>query len=405
MKKGLAVSGIVLLLGVAFVAGFAVGKGPRLMTLLLTGGGAGDPAWQRLESVQAFDTLMSSVDDIRNMVLAEAESEREVAQGMRFILRDIAMTTDIAGDANPARPDFVRMDTTVRKIGGDNPDGEYHLATIDGRHGYRITGNRGSVRYFSLNVNAGRGMSKRRMAAFLNDQTIDFDDNGNFNLLLSGERPSMEGQWVEIPEDASSIMLRQYIADRDHEELVSIDIGPLGDAPEILDTRDGDIAEALTAMNYALVFLANLHKLVLPQAWERPNEFFSIDADTLGGSISTPDNLYMIGSFDVAPDEALVIEVQPPQSRYWNLALETHWHESVDYLDRTTSRTLDNVTLDDRGRVKFVIAQQDPGVANWLDPMGNERGFMTFRWLDARGQEVPMPVVTRVKLTELAEIL
>jgi len=405
MKKGLIVSGIGLLLLVAFAAGFAIGKGPRPITLFLAGGGAADPAWQRLESVQAFDTLMGSVDDLRNMVLAEAESEREVAQGMRFILRDIAMTAESPGDPNPARPDSVRMDTTVRKIGGDNPDGEYHLATIDGRYSYRITGNRGSVRYFSLNVNAGRGMTKRRMAAFLNDQTIDFDRDGNFTLLLSRERPSLEGQWVEIPEDASSIMLRQYIADRDREELVSIEIGPLGEAPPITDTSDEDIADALTAMNYALVFLANLHKLVLPEAWERPNEFFTIDADTLGGSISTPDNLYMIGSFDVGRDEALVIEVEPPQTRYWNFALETHWHESIDYLYRTTSRTLENVTPDAAGKVKFVIAQQDPGVANWLDPMGNERGFMTFRWLDARSAAVPLPIVTRVKLTELAEFL
>ncbi|MBW2725805.1 MAG: DUF1214 domain-containing protein [Deltaproteobacteria bacterium] len=405
MKRFLAIALLASLVLVAFVAGYAAGKGPRLMTLLLTGGGAADPAWQRLESVQAFDQLMGSVDDVRNMVLAEAESEREVAQGMRWILRNLAMTADIAGDANPPRPEFVRMDTSARKIGGDNPDGEYHLASIDGRYDYRITGNRGSVRYFSLNVNAGRGMTRRRMAAFLNDQTIEFDAEGDFVLLLSQQRPEADGQWVEIPEDASSIMMRQYIADRDREELVSIEIAPLGEPPAIYDTRDSDIADSLTAMNFAFVFLANLHNLVLPEAWERPNEFFTTDSDSLGGSISTPDNLYMIGSFDVAPDQALIIEVQPPQTRYWNIALETHWHESVDYLYRPTSRTLEDVTTDSDGKVRFVIAQRDPGVPNWLDPMGNERGFMTLRWLDARGAAVPVPVVTRVELNDLAEAL
>lgn len=405
MKKSLTVALIVLLAFVVFAAGFAVGKGPRLITLLLTGGGAADPAWQRLASVQAFDQLMGSVDDIRNMVLSEAESEREVAQGMRWILRNLAMTAEIAGDANTLRPVFVRMDSAARKIGGDNPDGEYHLASIDGRYDYRITGNRGSVRYFSLNVNAGRGMNKRRMVAFLNDQTIEFDEQGNFNLVLSQQRPQAIGQWVEIPEDASNIMLRQYLADRGREELVSIAIAPLGEPPPLPDTRDTDIAEALTAMNYAFVFLATLHKIVLPQAWERPNEFFSTDADALGGTIATPDNLYMIGSFEVARDQALIIEVQPPQTRYWNIALETHWHESVEYLHRPTSRTLENVTTSADGKVRFVIAQRDPGVPNWLDPMGNERGFMTLRWLDARGAAVPPPVVTRVKLTELADAL
>jgi hypothetical protein len=405
MKKILGAVLVALIAVMAYSAGYATGKGPRVMTMMFTGGGAANPAWQRLESVQAFDQLMGSVGDIRDMVLAEAHSEREVAQGMRWILRNIAMTADIAGDANPVRPHFVRMDTHVRKIGGDNPDGEYHLATIDGRYRYRITGNRGSVRYFSLNVNAGSGMSKRRMAAFLNDQTIDFDPDGNFTLLLSQTRPAETGQWVEIPEDATNIMLRQYVADRSREELVSIEIGPLGEAPPLTDTRDADIAESLTAMNFAFVFLANLHNLVLPEAWERPNEFFATDSDTLGGSISTPDNLYMIASFDVSRGEALIVEVEPPDTRYWNIALETHWHESVDYQSRTTSRTLEEVTREADGKVRFVIAHQDPGVPNWLDPMGNDRGYMTLRWLDARGESVPIPVVTRVALSELAGAL
>jgi len=405
VKTVLKILAVVALTLVAFVAGWGVAKGPRVVMMMLSGGGAANPAWQRLASVQAFDQLVGSIGDVRAMVLAEAESEREVVQGMRWILRNVAMTTEIAADADPLHPEFARMDSSARKIGGDSPDGEYHLAALDGRHSYRISGNRGSVRYFSLNVNAGSGLSKRRMAAFLNDQTIEFDDAGNFTLLLSGVRPDVAGQWVEIPEDASTVMLRQYIADRSVEQLVRIEIETLGGPLPAIDTRDEDVANAITGMNFAFVFLANLHKIVLPEAWERPNEFFTTDSDTLGGAISAPDNLYMIGSFEIARDEALLIDVVPPETRYWNIALESHWHESVDYQHRTTSRTLDNVTAEPDGTVRFVIAHQDPGVANWLDPMGNDRGFMTLRWLDARGRAVPEPVVRRVKLAELEPAL
>ncbi len=390
---------------IAFGAGFAFGAGPRLASLLLGGGSAKDPAWERLESVQAFDTLMQSVGDIRDMVLAEAESEREVVQGMRWILRNVAETSEIIADANVRRPFFQRMDTDARKVGGDNPDGEYHLATIDGRFPVRISGNRGSVRYFSLTVNAGRGMSDRRMAAFLNDETIFFDDAGDFTLLLSPERPSLPGQWVEIPEDATSVMTRQYIADRSREELVTLHIEPLEPAPPLTATTDGEVGEALRAMNYGFVFLTTLHKIVLPQAWEEPNRFFTTDSDSLGGAISSPDNLYMIGSFAVGPGEAVVVDVDPPDTRYWNLALETHWHETIEYLHRPASRTLEEATHSEDGRVRFVIALEDPGVPNWLDPMGNGRGFMTFRWLDARGLPAPIPEVRRIALSELSALL
>ena len=67
--------------------------------------------------------------------------------------------------------------------------------------------------------------------------------------------------------------------------------------------------------------------------------------------------------------------------------------------------TLEEVTREADGKVRFVIAHQYPGVPNWLDPMGNDRGYMTLRWLDARGESVPIPVVTRVALSELAGAL
>jgi hypothetical protein len=71
----------------------------------------------------------------------------------------------------------------------------------------------GAVTCFSLNVNAGRGVSDRRLAAFLKDKTIVFDAQGNFTLLLSKIEPNEVGQWVQISEDAASIMLRQYMND------------------------------------------------------------------------------------------------------------------------------------------------------------------------------------------------
>jgi len=404
MKKVILSTTCIVVVFLSFAGGFSVGKGPRLLSMILTGGGAAKAEWQRLESVESFNTLYGSIGDMRDMVLAEAKTEREVALGMRWILRNIAMSTDIVADGNVIRPNFVRMDSEARKIGGDNPDAEYHLAKIDGSYAYRITGNRGSVRYFSLNVNAGKGMEKRRLAAFLNDRTIEFDELGNFELLLSDTKPEQPGQWLEIPKNSTAIMLRQYIADREKENLVDINIEVLGEAPPIQASSDEDIAESLTATNYAFIMLGSLHKIVLPESWENPNKFYNIDSDTMGGAISGPDNLYMIGSFKVAADEALIVEVDPPATRYWNIALETIWHETVDYLHRPASRTLENVVPSADGKVRFVIAHQNPNVNNWLDPMGNERGQMTFRWLEARGIEVSKPRVTLVKLTDLESV-
>ena len=86
-----------------------------------------------LESVKAFDELMGTLGAMRNMILEDAVSQREASEGMRFLLRTLAMSQDVTGDGYPQAPHFARMDTLRRKIGGDNPNGEYDNVVWDGR--------------------------------------------------------------------------------------------------------------------------------------------------------------------------------------------------------------------------------------------------------------------------------
>ena len=98
-----------------------------------------------LESVKAFDQVMTTLADMRNMILEDAVSEREASEGMRFLLRTVAMSQEVTGDGYPLAPHFARMDTPQRKIGGDNPNGEYDNVVWSGDIDYKITGTLGSV--------------------------------------------------------------------------------------------------------------------------------------------------------------------------------------------------------------------------------------------------------------------
>ncbi|MEK0524228.1 hypothetical protein OSH22_24025, partial [Mycobacterium ulcerans] len=42
-----------------------------------------------------------------------------------------------------------------------------------------------------------------------------------------------------------------------------------------------------------------------------------------GAAATAPDNLYMIGTFRLAPGQALVLDFEPPETRYWSVALES----------------------------------------------------------------------------------
>ena len=136
---------------------------------------------------------------------------------------------------------------------------------------------------------------------------------------------------------------------------------------------------------------------------ETTNTFIRATPERLGKDIAASDNLYMLGSFQLEPDEALIIRVQPPATRYWNLTLETRWHEIYDYLSRPTSRTLADVTPSPDGSVEFLVSHQDTGHPNWLDTSGHAFGFLTLRWLDVDHADVPMPELELVKMSSLAQ--
>jgi hypothetical protein len=52
---------------------------------------------------------------------------------------------------------------------------------------------------------------------------------------------------------------------------------------------------------------------------------------------------------------------------------------SMDYLYRPVSYTPSRTKADSDGRIRLVIAHRDPGVHNWLDTQGFERGNLTYR--------------------------
>ncbi|MBW2499612.1 MAG: DUF1214 domain-containing protein [Deltaproteobacteria bacterium] len=366
---------------------------------------AGDPQrFADLESVKAFDDLMATVGELRQTILTDAASEREAAEGMRFLVRVLAMSQDVTGDGYPPAPHFARMDTLRRKIGGDNPDAEYDNVVWDGRLDYRITGNAGSVDHLSFTVLAAQPSGRQKSLGYLNERSLELDEKGNFTIWLTAEKPKAPGNWIQTgpAAGAGSILVRQYLGDRAEEELATYEIEVVGREryDPLPPSNDAQVARSLQGVIHAVKGLGLLHRYVSPSLGEDPNSFKLRNSDDFGADISSSDNLYVIGTYDFAADEALIVEVEPLDVRFWNLAIENPWHESVDYMQRKTSRTHDGVTIDPDGKVRFLIAHGRTDHPNYLETGGHSRGFMTFRWVGERDTQPPLPSVTRLPLEE-----
>ena len=365
---------------------------------------SGPERFSELESVQAFDQLITTVGELRNTILTDAETPREASEGMRFLLRTLAMSQDVSGDGYPRAPHFARMDTAARKIGGDNPNAEYDNLVWDGRIDYKISGNAGSVDHLSFTVLSVQPSGRSRSIGYVNERDLETDAEGNFTLWLTAQKPDAPGNWIRTGAEAGagSLLVRQYVGDRQSERLAQYRIEVVGRerfAP-LPPSSDREIARAIAGTENAVKGLGLLHRYVSPSLGEDPNAFKRRNSDDFGADISSTDNLYMIGSYDFGPDEALIVEVEPLDVRFWNLAIENPWHESVDYAQRRTARTHDEVKVDPDGLVRFVVAHGPTDHPNYLETAGHRRGFMTFRWVGERDTKAPLPGVTRLPLQE-----
>lgn len=328
----------------------------------------------------AWQFFQQMLADVTKIVMEDAESERELLEGLRVIARVSSLCSQLSVEADPDRPSFFDMCSPTRMIGGPNPDGNYYLAMISGEKRYRITGTRGTSAYLGFQILAGTGLTPRRMANYVSDTELSGDE---FALVLSSEEPAdlAGARWVKIPDDASSVVVREYIGDPAAETLATLRIDALDPDP-VAPLTDDELADQFTAMAWSLMKLTTMHRTIKPELLQQPNTLLTAEAADLGAADTTPDNLYMMGTFRLDPGQALVLDIAPPDTRYWNVTLENVWHECLEPRRRHSSVTNRAVQPGPDGRVRIAISAEDFGFGHWLDTGGRHRGFIVVRWLD-----------------------
>lgn len=338
------------------------------------------------KSLEAWAFVRKMLDDMTDMVVQDARDERELLEGLRVINRVTTLCIELSLDTDVNQPRFIEMNTPFRLIGGPNPHGFYPLAMISGDRAYRVTGTRGTSTYLGIQVLAGTGLTPRRMSNYLSDRDLVLDSSGRFNIVFSATEPTAAelggGQWIEIPDDASAIVVRDYIADASTAVPAHLEIELLGEGSPVAALTDDLLADQLTAMGWSIMKMTTLHRTVLPELLDKPNTVVTSQAQGLGSENTTPDNLYMLGTFDLEPGQSLQLEFTPPETRYWSVTLENIWHECLEPLTRQSSVTNAGVQPGNDGTVRLTIGTEDRGDGYWLDTGGRRRGFITVRWLD-----------------------
>ena len=149
------------------------------------------------ELSKAFHELLEEVAAIERKIL-DADpplDEPDVVDGYRltFSLLRVAVDAYVWGDKD--NPRFVDVIGPYQRWGGDNSDAFYQLAPIDPNRTYRVTGNRGDSVYLSITVYGGPddGHYSNRIVGTMNDRSLQFDGEGNFEFTMSPTRSREPG--------------------------------------------------------------------------------------------------------------------------------------------------------------------------------------------------------------------
>lgn len=326
------------------------------------------------------------------------------AEGFRYLSRlsRVALESYIEF-ADPLFPVLRRPAHETVKIGADNPDNYYQSAAISGAHEYRITGKRNTVHYLGLGTYAGSYGSKARrgQTGYLDAREMKIDGDGRFEIILScNEQPGRN--WLRMEPDTSSLIVRQTFQDRANETIADLHIERLDGArwpepvtPEFIDR--GLQAAAAYVTGTASIFADWAEGFA-----QHKNELPRFDPAVAAAAHGDPNILYYHGYFELEDDEALVIDLVPPECEYWNFQLNNHWMESLDYRYHVIALNHFGAQARPDGSVRLVVAGRHPGVENWLDTAGHRRGTMCLRWVGAK--EHPDPKVQVVKLVEVAQL-
>jgi hypothetical protein len=365
---------------------------------------AGDAVADDLVSGRAWSHLLDALGRAAEVVSTNspARNPEDLAAGFRHLLVLLSLGADQALRAQPdpvlaVNPSGV---DNVYKWGMDCPDCIYTGAPLRGGETYRIWGNRGSARYVGLQSMAGMASS----ANLLLDE-LDLGPSGEVELILSAERH--DGNWLPIADDATILVVRHFFYDWDTEVASSLEIERVGDGAggagsglgrPAADPREV-VARQLIAMGDFVV--GNLEFFLQFSRPETPNTFLPpLDGTAMGAAA---ENRPVIGSFQLEPDEALVVEVTPPSGLYWSYSLGNPWWETIDYARHQSSLNGHQAVVDDDGTLRVVIAHEDPGVANWLDTAGHSAGPVILRCV--RTGAAPVPTTRVVPFADLAGVL
>jgi hypothetical protein len=337
-------------------------------------------------------TWPEGVEDLLGL-LPHPDDELERQDAYALVVKSLAQLT-MSSFGSASYPDFVPAVGSVFNGACPDPDFVYLTTQLDGRGTYRLAGYRGTTRFVTAVLS---GPAVRPAELDLDELTVA--DDGWFEVLLSAERPADHaGDWRPLDPGVTALSLRQASYDWRNEvdgrfTIERLDVPASPPAPDA-STRAKQLQQSLTAaVPYARMWLEHVAGL------RRRGMVNRLELDDWADRGGIPGQWYFQGIFELEPDEAILLETDVPDCRYWNVQLSDPLWNAIDWIHHQSGLNGFQARLDRDSRFRAVVAVGDPGVPNWLDPGGYRRGTILGRW-----NKPSVPVLPTLTVMPFAQV-
>ena len=416
----------------------------------------------RAELRAAFDELLAKLAAAREAIddpklHAPPSTARNLAEGYRYLLGQLYGAIGRTLD-DPLFPTFRRAIEPLAKATIDNADAIYLYAPIDGAQRYVIRGRGGDARHWRGVAPAPSGRKAPQYVIFetpsgyvgdsgsiaelrpgtranggvLDSAQIELAADGSFEILLAPERPAGHtGNFIPTravrktrrPDGTAGtteftsrwVVLRELFHDWEREQLLDLEIVRLGSEgahpePPTPETAAAWLRRIGDVTNHQVRYWNEFYAIVL-ETYEDVNgdgkrymPRNALNEPNVGiGFGGQATNVYAGGVYELADDEALLVEVTvPAPPAYEGFHLSNLWGESHDFANHQSSVNGHQVEIDADGVRRYVVAHRDPGVPNWLDTTSLPEGYLSLRWTySTLPERMPTATARRISFDEI----
>ncbi|MFK8030021.1 MAG: hypothetical protein AB8G18_07250 [Gammaproteobacteria bacterium] len=333
---------------------------------------------QLARAIEEARKIMFSAPWIAN----SPDPEQEQAAAERQLKHQLSAALDQGFILHDVYHPELRLLNQYNQFGLVNPDNRYHIANITTPGTYTLRGTRGTSADLQIQVGAGdpgfTDETNLEPVSLLELDDLEVEKDGSFKITISDTDPG--GNWLNNTSGglkAKNILIRESFMDWSTEVGTSwyLERTDMRGKPNPIPDRD------LVSYQYER---ASQYLTASAAAWVKLVSFLRIKnpPGILRAPISTklPGQFTSAGTFRMRPDRAVIITLTKAQARYQSVQVGDLWFNGLDFCHRQTSLTLSQARPSSDGLYRMVLSEEDPGVANWLDPAGASTAFVYIRW-------------------------